>query len=478
MDPPMDFQVVVLAGGTSDKLSPLVSKELPKALLPVANKPLLSYPLELLEASNLKNIIVVVEGDEAATQVESWLSVAYMDRLNVEVVKTPGDVGTVGAIRAVAPFLISTDILIVSGDLVSDISPGAIAATHRRHGAAVTALFCPAPVSGGADSSTSGGKDKAKKPSRCNIVGLDPTRQFLLHIVSGPKVEKDIHIQKRIVRAVGQMEIRSDFMDAHVYAFKRTVLLDVLEKEDKFYSIKQDVLPYLVRTQLRSDISAKKENLADESSNGATKELPSEDININSAVPSNQNLRWLSQHREIAPSSYQEAYISDCDLNKSRPAKKTHKCCIYLSGKTQYCARLNSVQAFGDINRDMLGEASRITGYTFSAQNNVVHPTVVQGAKTTAGGQCIIAEGTILGDKCSVKRSVIGRHCRIGSNVKIVNSIVMNHVTIEDNCTIQGSVISSNVQIQERASLKDCQVGAGYVITAGSEYKSEPLTKR
>ncbi|KAF3333102.1 Translation initiation factor eIF-2B subunit gamma [Carex littledalei] len=66
------------------------------------------------------------------------------------------------------------------------------------------------------------------------------------------------------------------------------------------------------------------------------------------------------------------------------------------------------------------------------------------------------------------------------SLVAIVNSIIMNHVTIEDNCTIQGSVISSNVQIQERASLKDCQVGAGYVITAGRdcEYKSEPLTKR
>ncbi|MCI63848.1 translation initiation factor eIF-2B subunit gamma-like, partial [Trifolium medium] len=39
----MDFQVVVLAGGVSKKLLPLVSKELPNALLPVANRPLLSY---------------------------------------------------------------------------------------------------------------------------------------------------------------------------------------------------------------------------------------------------------------------------------------------------------------------------------------------------------------------------------------------------------------------------------------------------
>lgn len=63
--------------------------------------------------------------------------------------------------------------------------PGAVAATHRRHSAVVTALLCPAPVSGPSDTGTSGGKEKAKKPVRCNIVGLDPTRQYLLHLATG-----------------------------------------------------------------------------------------------------------------------------------------------------------------------------------------------------------------------------------------------------------------------------------------------------
>lgn len=34
-------------------------QELPNALLPVANRPVLSYALELLELSNLKDLIVV-----------------------------------------------------------------------------------------------------------------------------------------------------------------------------------------------------------------------------------------------------------------------------------------------------------------------------------------------------------------------------------------------------------------------------------
>lgn len=81
-----------------------------------------------------------------------------------------------------------------------------------------------------------------------------------------------------------QMEIRSDLMDAHMYAFKRfefllyasskllllqcrlsfsnvalsmgyyvrSALQDVLNQKEKFRSLRRDVLPYLVLTQLVS----------------------------------------------------------------------------------------------------------------------------------------------------------------------------------------------------------------------------------
>ncbi|KAL2941358.1 putative translation initiation factor eIF-2B subunit gamma [Bienertia sinuspersici] len=84
----MDFQVVVLAGGTSKNLVPLVSKDVPKALLPVGNRPVVSYVLDLLEQSNLKDIIVVVGGEDAAVKVDGWISSAYVDRLRVEVLET------------------------------------------------------------------------------------------------------------------------------------------------------------------------------------------------------------------------------------------------------------------------------------------------------------------------------------------------------------------------------------------------------
>ncbi|OIW00498.1 hypothetical protein TanjilG_24228 [Lupinus angustifolius] len=459
----MDFQVVVLAGGVSKKLLPLVSKDLPNALLPVANRPLLSYTLDHLELSNLKDLIVVVEGRDAALQVRSWISGAYADRLQVEVTAVPEDVGTAGAIRAISHHLTAKDILVVSGDLVSDVPLGAVAATHRRHDAVVTAMLCSAPVSGPSESGSSGGKDKTKKPGRYDLIGLDPTKQFLVHIATGTEVGKDLRVQKSILRAVGQIEIRADLMDAHLYAFKRSVLQEVLDQKAMFNSLKHDVLPYLVRCQLKAEV--------------LLKGIPQAEDNGNEKVISQSNQQMVSQI--LANASEPTFHLRYAlGLNGCPSVRRTHKCSVYIAGSNKYCTRLNSIQAYSDINRDVIGEASHLSGYSFSAHNNIIDPSADLGTKTTVGPHCMLGEGSQMGDKCSVKRSVIGRHCRIGANVKVVNSIIMNHVTIGDNCSIQGSVICSNVQLQERAVLKDCQVGAGFVVTAGSECKGEVLAKK
>ena len=51
--------------------------------------------------------------------------------------------------------------------------------------------------------------------------------------------------------------------------------------------------------------------------------------------------------------------------------------------------------------------------------DNWVDPGVKLGAKTTVGAGCIIGPGTSVGDKGSVKRSVVGADCKIGSNAKV-----------------------------------------------------------
>lgn len=47
-------------------------------------------------------------------------------------------------------------------------------------------MLCAEPVSGPSESGVAGGKDKTKKPACYDIIGLDSSKQFLLHIATGP----------------------------------------------------------------------------------------------------------------------------------------------------------------------------------------------------------------------------------------------------------------------------------------------------
>ncbi|XWS52647.1 hypothetical protein CRYUN_Cryun11dG0088800 [Craigia yunnanensis] len=272
------------------------------------------------------------------------------------------------------------------------------------------------------------------------------------------------------------MEIRSDLMDAHLYAFKRSVLQEVLDLNYTFQSLKQDVLPYLVRSQLVSITTCRdiqRPHLNQSLLNG----IPQGEENGNEKGSSQNNQVLVSRILANASTPSVHELCSE-DPDGSVPIRKTHKCCAYIASSSRYCVRLNSIQAFMDINRDVTGEADHLLSNTSSDCNNIIGPSPKLGTKTNVGPHCMLGEGSEIGDKCQVKRSVIGRHCRIGSHVKVVNSVVMNHVTICDGCIIQGSVICSNVQLQERVVLKDCQVGAGFVVTAGSEYKGESLARK
>ena len=50
---------VLLAGGGGSRLYPLNAGGTPKVLLPVANRPLLTFPLRMLEESGVADVLVV-----------------------------------------------------------------------------------------------------------------------------------------------------------------------------------------------------------------------------------------------------------------------------------------------------------------------------------------------------------------------------------------------------------------------------------
>lgn len=100
-----EFQAVLLAGGAGDRLYPLADV-IPKALLPIANKPMIHYPLCYLEqcAPNINEVIVVYT-KKVATQISEYFQNSYQGSLQIKSVEVDDGTDSLDALKAVHKFI-------------------------------------------------------------------------------------------------------------------------------------------------------------------------------------------------------------------------------------------------------------------------------------------------------------------------------------------------------------------------------------
>ena len=116
---PREFQAVVLASiSDGDGLFPL-TEQLPTALLPVANRPLISFQLELLARSGSFTQVLVLTVERWMPVLSSWYE-QYKGPLSVELLVVPDDAGSADALRHIRHKL-TTDFVLLAGDVISDV---------------------------------------------------------------------------------------------------------------------------------------------------------------------------------------------------------------------------------------------------------------------------------------------------------------------------------------------------------------------
>jgi NDP-sugar pyrophosphorylase family protein len=129
-------QAVLLVGGEGTRLRPLTYRR-PKALIPLLNRPLLSFELSLLARHGIRDVILAVGYKAGSLQDELGDGSQWGVRLTY--VEDPAPLGTAGAIGNVR-HLLRSDFVAMNGDLVYDADLGGAIAEHISFGAAVT--FC------------------------------------------------------------------------------------------------------------------------------------------------------------------------------------------------------------------------------------------------------------------------------------------------------------------------------------------------
>jgi NDP-sugar pyrophosphorylase family protein len=150
---------MVMAAGLGTRLRPL-TYHLPKALIPVANRPVMHHLLNLLRRHGFREIGCNISYlPEAITEYfgdGSALGVAIRWSIEDELL------GTAGGTKALGDFWGREPVLVTSGDGLHDVDLSAVVEQHRRTGAKATLVVKP-----------------VDDPSQYGVVITDPTTRVV-----------------------------------------------------------------------------------------------------------------------------------------------------------------------------------------------------------------------------------------------------------------------------------------------------------
>lgn len=128
---------IIMAGGEGSRLRPLTC-DLPKPMVPIMNRPVMTYSIELLNRHNIDNIGVTLQYLPHIIQNYYGKGEEYGVSLEYFIEDKP--LGTAGSVKNGEHFLDET-FIVISGDALTDIDLSRAIEFHRKKGAMVTLIL-------------------------------------------------------------------------------------------------------------------------------------------------------------------------------------------------------------------------------------------------------------------------------------------------------------------------------------------------
>jgi dTDP-glucose pyrophosphorylase len=132
--PTREHWVLLLAGGRGRRLAPL-TENLPKPMLPVGQKPILESIIRALSDSGFRRFYLAV--NYRADIIEDYFGDGSTFGVEIEYLREDKPLGTAGAL-SLLPTRPSAPVLVMNGDLLTDMNPRQLLSFHRKLGAAAT----------------------------------------------------------------------------------------------------------------------------------------------------------------------------------------------------------------------------------------------------------------------------------------------------------------------------------------------------
>jgi len=201
------LQALILAGGEGTRLRPLTST-IPKPVVPLVDRPFISYMLEWLRSHGVDDIILGC--GFMADAVRSVLGDGSARAIRLRYLEEPRPLGTGGALKF-AEELLDDRFFMLNGDVLTDIDLTAQLEQHERTGARATLALYP-----------------VEDPSAYGLVRCNPDDSV-----------------REFIEKPGLDELDTNLISAGAYILERDIL-DGIPPAGTNVSIEREVFPRLV----------------------------------------------------------------------------------------------------------------------------------------------------------------------------------------------------------------------------------------
>ncbi|KEY69706.1 hypothetical protein S7711_03192 [Stachybotrys chartarum IBT 7711] len=519
--PSPGLQALILCGpGSSFPTFTSNPDENPKALLPIANRPMVWYSIDFCYRMGITNITLICPPSASAAittalNTDPFLTAPPLPRPDILApAALDHNTGTAEILRLPEiRELVVGDFLILPCDLVCELGGDKLLQAWMVRSASITNLLEAPGFTNGSQSSLNGGlgvwyNTKATTPVKGEETDFLATTSLPPSPFAPPKgsltsslsklvyslptdslndqieERKGLTIRHGLMRAHPRVRMFTTHRDAHIYIFPHWIL-DFVKDNDRMDSIGEDVVGWWAKAGWQSGLAQKlhidticesrridydqeppspnDESPRDASPDhqGRATEWSNTAVSASRSISGQSSAKAASQNIDVPPIL---AYIHSQSAPEPAPIIRRVDTAQLLLAISLQIAKLPSIEETGSEAASPLAHVRK-----------VAYPEGVKSRTTITRQDTLIAESVTVEEKTSIKESVVGANCQINEGAKLFQCLLMDGVVVGKNCKLTKCILGKRCVIGDNSILTDCEVQENLLVEARTEDKDNKL---
>ncbi|KAI1389201.1 uncharacterized protein F4822DRAFT_272692 [Hypoxylon trugodes] len=513
--PATGLQALILCGpGSSFPTFTSNPDENPKALLPIANRPMVWYPIDFCYRTGITNITLICPpsaADAITTALNTNPFLTGLPHPRPDLVAPHGldqNTGTAEILRLPEiRELVTSDFIVLPCDLVCELGGDKLLQAWI-----VKAASLPDLLGDGEPPYGNGGlgvwyETKTETPIKGEETDFIitapmskpavPTSKdsLLSHLsyltYSMPKdslndlvdQKSSFPIRHGLLRSHPKLRMLTTHRDAHIYILPKWIL-DFVQENERLETIGEDVIGWWAKANWETGLfeklgmkkvieGRKEESEAEKSTRGG--------ITQPNDSPLQSPFTTREPYETSPPGGFQKRR-DDRLLIKPKETTVPPILAYIHPNRTDapLLRRVDTAQLLLSISLQLaklpsVEESGIETASPFAHSKKVAYPEGVKPRTTITRQDCLIADNVMVEEKTSIKESVIGANCQIKEGAKLFQCLLMDGVVVGKGCKLTRCILGKRSEVGEGSTLTDCEVQENLLVEPRTEDKDSKL---